>query len=204
MPGPRPLSPARESLVHRGWVRMRLKGQHPEGPVEQCVPVAFSGNPVGGDRGLPSGTTFSSPHRDEPRSGGSPELREERRRPFFAFRVPTKGSANDTSGPGTSIERQTNRRSRAHRKSSLARHTLKRSCIRLAPASMCGGDSRTPQSTAFDVHQRTSIIAGSNSSQSYVEKARPRNSSEALTKISHQGGGERWEETTRHYGSTEQ
>ena len=192
MPGPRPLSPARESLVHRGWVRMRLKGQHPEGPVEQCVPVAFSGNPVGGDRGLPSGTTFSSPHRDEPRSGGSPELREERRRPFFAFRVPTKGSANDTSGPGTSIERQANRRSSAHRrleKSSRARRTLKRSCIRLAPASMRGWDCGTPQSTAFDVHQRTGIITGSNSS--YVEKARPRNSSEALAKISHQGGSER-------------
>jgi hypothetical protein len=90
VPGPRPLSPARKSLVHRGWMRMRLKGQHPERPVEQCVPVAFSGNPVGGDRGLPSGTTFGSPHRDEPRSGGSPELREERRRPFSPSEFPPR------------------------------------------------------------------------------------------------------------------
>lgn len=123
--------------------------------MEQRVPVALSGNPVGGDRGLPSCPCPFGPRRDGPRGGVHP-ISARNEGAFRASRVPTRGSAYNASGPGTSVERQANRRSSAHRRLeelSRARRTLKRSCIRLAPASMREVHSRTPQSGGFDVHQ---------------------------------------------------
>jgi hypothetical protein len=157
--GPRPFSPARESPVHP-WLREdEALRPTPRGAGGAMSPRRIIGEPDWRSQGVASTRRFlRDPRRDEPRAGVHPN-RAGNKGAFHALRVPAPGGANYDLRP-----RQFHRASRlpalvsaypSPEKPWRAWRTLKRSCVRLAPASMREVEGSSYNWAGFDPRQGT-------------------------------------------------
>jgi len=128
----------------------------PRGAGGVLSPRRCMGNPIGGDRGLPPRIRLRSPRPGEPRSGVHPILRGARA-PFTPSEFQPKAKQlHPRPRPFLRAPSQSALFSASEaRQPRNARRTLKRSCIRLAPASMRNANPSRPEQRCFDLDQRS-------------------------------------------------